>query len=104
MVPPSTDAAPSGRVLIWHYPHWGNQGGSPGTAIRSGKWKLIRWQWPERVELFDLEADPGETKNLAAEQPEIVGDLSRRIMDFLGATKALQPHKNPDLKGDFKKW
>jgi len=98
------DAAPSGRVLIWHYPHWGNQGGSPGTAIRSGKWKLIRWQWPERVELFDLEADPGETKNLAAEQPEIVGDLSRRIMDFLGATKALQPHKNPDLKGDFKKW
>lgn len=98
------DTSPSDRKLFWHYPHWGNQGGSPGTAIRAGKWKLIRWQWPERNELFDLEADPGETKNLADEQPEIVGDLTSRIKNFLGATNALQPHKNADLKGDFTKW
>jgi arylsulfatase A-like enzyme len=98
------DTAPSGRPMFWHYPHWGNQGGSPGTAVRAGKWKLIRWQWPERTELFDLEADPSEKNNLAAEQPEITGDLTGRINNFLGATKALQPHKNPGLKGDFTKW
>ena len=98
------DTSPSGRMMFWHYPHWGNQGGSPGTAVRAGRWKLIRWLWPARVELFDLEADPGETKNLAAEQPEIVGDLSSRIMNFYGVTKAIQPAKNPDLKGDFSKW
>jgi arylsulfatase A-like enzyme len=96
--------APSGRPMFWHYPHWGNQGGSPGTAVRAGKWKLIRWQWPERTELFDLEADPGEKTNLAAEQPEITGDLTRRIKNFLGATHALQPHRNPDFNGDFTKW
>jgi arylsulfatase A-like enzyme len=96
--------APSGRPMFWHYPHWGNQGGSPGTAVRAGKWKLIQWQWPERTELFDLEADPGEKTNLAAEQPEITGDLTRRIKNFLGATHALQPHRNPDFKGEFTKW
>lgn len=98
------DTAPSGRKLFWHYPHWGNQGGAPGTAVRAGKWKLIQWQWPARTELFDLEADPGEKTNLAAEHPEITSDLTSRIDDFLAETKALQPHKNPDLKGDFKKW
>jgi arylsulfatase A-like enzyme len=98
------DTAPSGRAMFWHFPHWGNQGGSPGTAVRAGKWKLILWQWPERTELFDLEADPGETNNLAAEHPEIAGDLTRLIKNFLSQTQALQPHRNSDLKGDFSKW
>jgi arylsulfatase A-like enzyme len=98
------DTAPSGRAMFWHYPHWGNQGGSPGTAIRAGKWKLIRWLWPERVELFDLEADPGETKDLSKEEPKVAGDLLAHINNFLTQTQALQPYKNPDLKGDFKKW
>lgn len=95
---------PSVRPMFWHYPHWGNQGGSPGTAVRAGKWKLIRWDWPERIELFDLEADPGERNNLAANEPEIVGDLTSRIKNFYGVTKALQPHKNPGFKGKFEKW
>ncbi len=98
------DTAPSGRMMFWHYPHWGNQGGSPGTAVRMGKWKLIRWQWHERVELFDLEADPGEKNDLSKEQPKIAGDLFAHINYYLTQTKALQPHKNPDFKGDFKKW
>lgn len=98
------DTAPSGRAMFWHFPHWGNQGGSPGTAVRLGKWKLIRWQWPERKELFDLEADPGEKNNLAADQPDITADLSQRIDAFLAETQALQPHRNSDLKGDFRKW
>jgi arylsulfatase A-like enzyme len=97
-------ASPSGRSMFWHYPHWGNQGGSPGTAVRLGKWKLIRWQWPERTVLYDLEADPGETKNLLEKHKDIAADLSKRIAAFLAETNALQPHKNPDLRGDFSKW
>jgi arylsulfatase A-like enzyme len=31
------------RALCWHYPHYGNQGGAPGAAIRRGDWKLIQW-------------------------------------------------------------
>jgi arylsulfatase A-like enzyme len=96
--------APSDRMMFWHYPHWGNQGGSPGTAVRTGKWKLIRWQWPERIELFDLDADPGETTSLADTKPEIVSNLYHRIQIFLRETNALHPHKNPERTGDFKKW
>ena len=61
-----------------------------------GKWKLLFWieNPPKQVpwnrghrhknpgvnlELFDLLADPHETKNLAKEHPEIVQDLSARI-------------------------
>ncbi len=98
------DAPPSGRTLIWHYPHWGNQGGSPGTAARSGKWKLIRWDWPKRIELFDLESDPGETKNLADARADIVAELGKAIDNFLEETKATRPFPNPQFKAPFEKW
>jgi len=98
------DAERSGRPLFWHYPHWGNQGGSPGTAVRDGKWKLIHWGWPERIELFDLEADPGELNDLSEEHPEIVASLGKKIEAFLAETDAYQPTKNPHFKGSFDKW
>src|SRR3984885_3136320 len=44
------------RLLFWHYPHYGNQGGSPGGAIRAGDWKLIEWYEDNRRELFNLPA------------------------------------------------
>ena len=28
------------RPVFWHYPHYGNQGGTPGSSVRYGKWKL----------------------------------------------------------------
>ena len=35
--------APAERAVFWHYPHYGNQGGAPASAIRRGDWKLIEW-------------------------------------------------------------
>lgn len=97
-------AESSGRALFWHYPHWGNQGGSPGTAVRHGKWKLIRWGWPERAELFDLEKDPGESTDLYAAHPEIVTELNERMENFFKETKARFPTKNPNRKNAFTSW
>ena len=54
------------RAIYWHYPHYSNQRGKPHGAVREGRWKLIEWYEDDRVELFDLEADPGELHNLAA--------------------------------------
>ncbi|PHS13993.1 MAG: sulfatase [Blastopirellula sp.] len=51
--------------IFWHYPHYGNQGGAPTAAIRDGNWKLIQWFEDDRVELFNLAKDIGETKDLA---------------------------------------
>ena len=55
------------RPLIWDR---GNQ-----RAVRLGRWKLL--VLPKRKpELYDLQTDPGERKNLAAEQPELVAKLA----------------------------
>lgn len=55
--------APAARPLFWHYPHYSNQGGKPGGAIREGDFKLIEFYETGRVELFDLKS--GENRNLA---------------------------------------
>ena len=49
------------------------------AAVRQGRWKL-HWvaTLPTAVELFDLDADPSETTNLAAGQPDIVAALQAR--------------------------
>ena len=49
-------------------------------AVRKGDWKLVRYNVfdPENTttELYNIPADPGETKNLAGEHPEIVEELT----------------------------
>ena len=49
------------------------------AAIRQGRWKL-HWlpTLPPSVELFDLDADPGESTNLAPGHPEVVAALQAR--------------------------
>ncbi|MBN2128659.1 MAG: sulfatase-like hydrolase/transferase [Sedimentisphaerales bacterium] len=53
---------------------WSEGGGSGEWAVRCGKWKLVAQK--KNVELFDLEADPSETKALNDEYPEKVRQLS----------------------------
>jgi hypothetical protein len=80
-----------------------------GYAIRAGKWKLV-WQRDKKryqsllraqakepaktdrpspnrglflpPELFDIEADPAETKDLASQYPEIVERLKQELEGF----------------------
>lgn len=49
-------------------------------AVRSGKWKLhVRKADEEIHELYDLDADVGETTDLFDEQPEVVAELSAKL-------------------------
>ena len=44
-----------------------------------GKWKIVRQnlsKGPSDFELYDLMGDPSETKNVAAEHPDVVKQLA----------------------------
>ncbi|WP_437201520.1 sulfatase [Planctomicrobium sp. SH664] len=63
------------RDLFWHYPHYSNQGGFPGGAIRRGNLKLVERYEDGRVHLYDLSTDPGEQVDLADQKPAEVAAL-----------------------------
>jgi arylsulfatase A-like enzyme len=97
LAPRLQDAAPlAARTLCWHYPHYPNQGARPGSAIRDGNWKLIEFFEFDRFELFDLAADPRESKNVAAANPEIVEKLAKQLDAWRKAVGALKPTLNPN--------
>jgi arylsulfatase A-like enzyme len=56
-------------------------------AIRDGRWKLIRYPGVNVTQLFDLQADPDEMKNLAEEPAQ-----KERVADMLKRLAALQKH------------
>lgn len=90
--------------LFWHYPHWGNQGGIPSAAVRDGDFKLIEFYWKKGFELYDLTKDPGEQRNLTAENPAKFAELKAKLEAFRKETTALLPVVNPDAKTPFEKW
>ncbi len=94
-----------GRALFWHYPHWGNQGGIPGAALRDGKWKLVSWDWKKDCELYNLADDPGEKNNLAERFPERAAAMRKKIEALRKETGAFPTFPDPDLKKDsFQSW
>ena len=49
-------------------------------GIRTDRWKLIQyWEQPEEWELYDLAADPDETRNLASSRRNVVRELRERM-------------------------
>ena len=58
------------------------QNGKKALAIRKGKWKLIVHGDAQR-ELFDLESDISESRDVLAEQPKIASDLAVLLQGYL---------------------
>jgi len=83
-------------ALFFHYPHYSNQGGRPGGAIRAGRWKLIERYDDGSLELYDLEGDVGERRDLAAERPELAAELARRLAEWRARVGAQMPEPNPE--------
>lgn len=83
------------RPLFWHYPHYGNQGGTPGSSIRLGRYKLIEFFEDGALELYDLEWDPSELHNLAHQLPEVTEDLHGQLVMWRSRIEAKIPEKNP---------
>lgn len=88
----------SREAIYWHYPHYSNQGGRPGGAVRSGKYKLIEFYEDMHVELYDLNRDKGESRNLADEKPEMVQKLKNKLNQWREELHAKMPIPNPDYQ------
>lgn len=92
--------------LFCHFPHGGRAqatnipGFLPGTSVRRGDWKLIRFfadneDGGDRFELYYLATDVGEARNLAGDRPDLVAELDTLIDGFLRDTEAVIPVLNP---------
>ncbi len=86
------------EAIFWHYPHYSNQGGTPGCSVRSGDYKLIEFFEDGRLELYNLRSDIEEKHNLARWQPEVVRKLHRLLADWRAGVRARIPHDNPDYE------
>ena len=86
--------------IYWHYPHYGNQGGAPGGAVRDGDWKLIEWYEDGRLELFNLRDDLGEANDLATAMPEKARELQKMLAEWRRTVGAQMPaRKEPTRTG-----
>ncbi|MAT09678.1 MAG: hypothetical protein CMM02_01610 [Rhodopirellula sp.] len=79
-----TKQRPAVRDLHWHYPlekpHF--LGGVSAGAIRSGDWKLVEFFETGELELYNLETDLSETKNVARQHPQLVENLYTRLVQW----------------------
>ncbi|MED7931889.1 sulfatase-like hydrolase/transferase [Nonomuraea sp. LP-02] len=75
---------PDHHHLVWNRPR-------KAQAIRRGRWKAIRFApgiagaGPDgRIELYDLDTDLGERKDLSSDRPELVGELMELLDQSIG--------------------
>lgn len=69
-----------------------------GRAIRTERYRLVEWKHvgqpadSAEFELYDYETDPHETRNLAAQQPQVVAQLRSILAKY---PAAIDPHRQP---------
>ena len=83
--------SPPHEALYWRF--------GPQMAIRAGNYKLVKAAGIDGPQLFDLAADIGESKDLSADKPEVVKDLSARYAAWNGTLEKPRWIASPRLAG-----
>ena len=90
--PADFDGEDASAAWLGHGPHirtkllfWKTSSTGSESFVREGQWKL---RHPTRkndgeLELYDLIADPAESKNVAKQHPDIVKKLSSEVEDWV---------------------
>ncbi|WP_342804421.1 sulfatase [Alteromonas sp. M12] len=103
------------RDLFWHFPIYlqahhapTDQGQDPlfrtrpGSAIRSGDWKLIQYFENNDFELYNLQDDIAETTNLKDVYPEKLNELKAKLLSWQQSVKADIPTQlNPEYNATY---
>lgn len=69
--------------LYWEF----HEGKSTAQAVRMGRWKAIRKASRNPMELYNLDSDPGETLDLAPQNPDVL----EKIESFLRRARTDSP-------------
>jgi uncharacterized sulfatase len=83
------------RALFWHYPVYHHD--TPASAVRKGNWKLVHHLVDDRLELYDLERDIGETLDLSETEPEKTAALLQLLDSWRTECGAEFPRPNPEF-------
>lgn len=92
---------PGSHDFFWHFPHYNNQGGRPGGAVRYGDWKLVEYYDTGKVELYNLAKDIGETTDVAAAHPQVVGVMKANLAAWRKQLGAQENTPNPAFDADL---
>ena len=100
-------AAPRDSLYCFVPNYYPKPGTIPATYVRRGDWKLIRFHGDgvdgaDRFELYNLAKDVGESKNVAAENTELVQKMNAGITAYLARTEAMVPIPNPAYDPAYK--
>ena len=88
-------------AIYFHFPHYAfHQNNRMGGVVRSGNYKLIKLYNTGNVELYDLAADPGETKDLVKVLPDVTRRLNAKLTKWLKKTKAEMPRPLENIPQD----
>jgi arylsulfatase A-like enzyme len=102
------------RPLFWYMPLYDPKwGATPSAIVRKGNYKLIRFfgdymdmdkealYIPQpRTELYNLDLDLSETKDLTTELPLVVEELNNELDQWLEQMEVELPTVNPDFNYD----
>jgi arylsulfatase A-like enzyme len=58
------------------------------VSARTRRWKYIYERTTGKEQLYDLERDPGERRNLAAERPDVVGRFAPLVQRYIEQSQA----------------
>lgn len=86
------------EAIYHHFPGYLGAGAgswrtTPVSVVQSGRWKLLEFLEHGRLELYDLDADPGETRNLAASEPDRAARLHEQLATWRREIGAAMPQR-----------
>ena len=84
------------RPIYWHFPGYLGAGKdswrtTPAGAIQVGAWKLIEFFEDNRIELYDLDDDIGQRKDLAQSMPDKTRELHAQLVAWRRSIAAPMP-------------
>ncbi len=83
--------------ILWHFPHYHGSLWKPGSAVRGGDWKLLKFYEENKLELYNLKDDLSEQTDLSNKYPLIVKKLSYKMDEMLAEMNGKVPTINQNL-------